>query len=148
MAVPSSVPPVPLIAVMNSSADLVRLLQTALEDEGFRTVTLVSTIAGGATGPLAFLREHEPAAAVYSISPPYRESWEILQAVRRQWHAGRYVITTTNLGALRACVGPADAIELVGKPFDLDQITQALRRVLGERPVAPDDTELTACSSG
>lgn len=133
---------------MNSSADLVRILQTALEDDGFRTVTLVSTIAGGARGPLAFLREHDPAAAVYSISPPYRESWAILQAVRRQWHAGRYVITTTNLGALRACVGPADALELVGKPFDLDQITQALRRVLGDRPAAPADTALTGCPSG
>lgn len=145
MAAPCSAP---LIAVMNSSADLVRILQIALEDDGFRTVTLVSTIVGRATGPLAFLREHEPAAAVYSISPPYRESWEILQAVRRQWRGGRYVITTTNLGALRACVGPADAIELVGKPFDLDQITQALRRVLGERHGAPGDTALTVCPSG
>src|SRR5579871_5504064 len=125
MTLPSSAP---LIAVMNSSADLVRLLQTALEDEGFRTVTLVSTIAGGAAGPLAFLREHEPAAAVYSISPPYRESWEILREVRRHWRDGHFVVTTTNVGALRACVGPADAIELIGKPFDLDEITRALRR--------------------
>src|SRR5579871_6333782 len=110
MTLPSSAP---LIAVMNSSADLVRILQTALEDDGFRTVSLVSTIAGGATGPLAFLREHEPTAAVYSISPPYRESWAILQEIRQRWQDGYYVITTTNIGALRACVGPADAIELI-----------------------------------
>jgi DNA-binding NtrC family response regulator len=120
----------PLIAVMNSSRDLVNVLKTALEEDGFRTITLVSTIVGGATGPLAFLREHEPAAAVYSVSPPYRESWDILQDVRRQWHDGRFVITTTNIGALRACVGSADAIELIGKPFDLDEITRTLRRVL------------------
>jgi hypothetical protein len=63
----------PLIAVMNSSRDLVNVLKTALEEDGFRTITLVSTIVGGATGPLAFLREHEPAAAVYSVSPSYRD---------------------------------------------------------------------------
>jgi DNA-binding response OmpR family regulator len=83
----------PLIAVMNSSRDLVNVLQTALIADGFRTVTLVSTIVGGAEGPLAFLREHQPAAAVYSISPPYRESWDILQEVRRQWQHGHFVIT-------------------------------------------------------
>jgi DNA-binding NtrC family response regulator len=133
----------PLIAVMNSSRDLVTILQTALEEDGFRTISLVSTIVGGASGPLAFLREHEPVAAVYSISPPYRESWQILQDVRRQWQGGHFVITTTNLGALRACVGPADAIELVGKPFDLDDITQALRRVLAARQAALADTTRT-----
>lgn len=128
----------PLIAVMNSSRDLVNVLKTALEEDGFRTITLVSTIVGGAIGPLAFLREHEPAAAVYSVSPPYRESWDILQDVRRQWQDGRFVITTTNIGALRACVGPADAIELIGKPFDLDEITRSLRRVLASAHSAGD----------
>lgn len=135
----------PLIAVLNSSADLVRILQTALEEDGFHTVTLVSTIADGAAGPLAFLRTHQPAAAVCSISPPYRTSWDILQEIRQQWQDGHYVITTTNLGALRACVGPADAIELIGKPFDLDEITGALRRVLAERQAVLDAAALTSC---
>ena len=128
----------PLIAVMNSSRDLVNILEAALAQDGFRTVTLVSTILGGAAGPLAFLREHQPAAAVYSVSPPYRESWDILQEVRRHWQGGPFVITTTNVGGLRACVGPAEAIELIGKPFDLDEITRALRRALADRPATLD----------
>jgi DNA-binding NtrC family response regulator len=134
----------PLIAVMNSSRDLVNVLQAALVHQGFRTVTLVSTIVGGATGPLAFLREHEPAAAVYSVSPPYRESWDILQEVRQSWQHGHFVITTTNVGALRSWVGPADAIELIGKPFDLDEITQALRRVLAARQATLDSAATTS----
>jgi hypothetical protein len=78
----------PLIAVMNSSRDLVTLLQTALEQDGFRTISLVSTLIGGASSPLAFLREHEPAAAVYSVSPPYQEGWAILEEVRQRWQGG------------------------------------------------------------
>lgn len=132
----------PLIAVMNSSRDLVNVLKDALTLDGFRTVTLVSTIVGGAAGQLAFLRKHEPAAAVYSISPPYRESWDILQEVRRHWQNGYFVVTTTNVGALRSCVGSADAIELIGKPFDLDEITQALRRVLAARQAMLGDGAL------
>jgi DNA-binding NtrC family response regulator len=128
----------PLIAVLNSSRDLVTLLQTALEQDGFRTISLVSTLTSGATGPLAFLQEHEPAAAVYSVSPPYQESWAILEEVRQRWQGGRFVITTTNAGALRAFVRTADAIELIGKPFDLDVITQALRRVLAAEPPTDD----------
>lgn len=137
----------PIIAVMNSSRDLVNVLQTALEQDGFRTISLVSTIVGGATGPVAFLREHQPAAAVYSISPPYRESWDILQEVRRQWQDGHFVITTTNVGALRACVGPAEAIELIGKPFDLDEITRALRRVLIARSATGDEDADNVCAA-
>jgi DNA-binding response OmpR family regulator len=134
----------PLIAVMNSSRDLVTVLQDALTQDGFRTVTLVSSIVGGADSPLAFLRQHQPAAVVYSLSPPYRESWDILQEVRRQWSAGHFVITTTNIGGLRSCVGPAEALELIGKPFDLDEITGALRRVLAAGPPISDAAATSA----
>jgi DNA-binding NtrC family response regulator len=137
--------PRPLIAVMDSSADLVSLLQTALEGDGFRTVTHVSTVADGVAGQLAFLHRYRPVATVYSVSPPYRAGWDTLQEIRQQWAGGRYVITTTNLGALRACVGPADAIEFIGKPLDLDAITQALRHAL-TAPHAPSDAR--AISSG
>ena len=139
-------PLTPLVAVLNSSADLVRILETALQEDGYRIVTLVSTIADGAAGPLAFLRKHEPVATVYSISPPYQESWDILLEIRQQWQGGHYVITTTNIGALRACVGPAEAIELIGKPFDLDEITQALRRVLAVRAAELGDVVIATGS--
>lgn len=126
----------PLVAVINSSQDIVTILQSALAQDGFPSVALVSTIAGGASAPLAFLREQQPAAVLYSVSPPYRESWQILQAVRRDWPGACFVVTTTNVGALRSYVDAADAIELIGKPFDLDEITRALRRVLDMPPAA------------
>jgi DNA-binding NtrC family response regulator len=138
----------PLIAVMNSSRDLVMLLQEALEGDGFRTIPHIDTIMSGASGPLAFLRDHQPAVAVYSISPPYAESWAIFQEVRWQWQGGRFVLTTTNLGALRAVSGPTDALELVGKPFDLDSITQALRRVLAAPHPADDRTTDSVGTAG
>jgi hypothetical protein len=40
------------------------------------------------------------------------------------------VLTTTNKRALDALVGRTPAQELVGKPFDLDALVQAVRRAL------------------
>jgi DNA-binding NtrC family response regulator len=127
----------PLIAVMNSSTDLVNLLQTSLVQDGFRVVTHVSTIRSGVDDVLTFLREQQPDAVVYSVSPPYRESWDVLAAVRRLWRQACFVVVTTNTGALRRWVGPADAIELIGKPFDLDQITRAVQQTLIASVAAP-----------
>jgi DNA-binding NtrC family response regulator len=129
----------PLIAVMNSSQDLVDFLQASLVPDGFRAVTHVSTIRSGAAGPLTFLWEHQPDAVVYSVSPPYRESWDILAEVRRRWSQACFVVVTTNVGALRQWIGPTDAMELLGKPFDLDQLTRAVQQALAARVAADVD---------
>jgi len=129
-------PAAPLIAVMNSSRDLVTLLQTSLVQDGFRAVTHVSTLGSGVADVLAFLQVEHPDVVVYSVSPPYRESWDILTEVRRQCPHPSFVVVTTNVGALRQWVSPADAIELIGKPCDLDQITRAVQHALAARPAA------------
>jgi DNA-binding response OmpR family regulator len=120
----------PLIAVMDSSRDLVSILQSALDEDGFRTVGRVATRDEDATVPLAFLRDHQPAAVVYNVSPLDPASWTCLTDLRRQWQRGHFLLTTTNLGALRAHVGPSDPSALLGKPFDLSALTTSLRRVL------------------
>src|SRR3984893_4201890 len=122
---------------MNSSTDLVNLLQQSLAQDDFRVVTHVSTIRSGVDDVLTFLREQQPDAVVYSVSPPYRESWDVLAAVRRLWRQACFVVVTTNTGAVRRWVGPADAIELIGKPFALDQITRAVQQALAARVAAP-----------
>ena len=47
-----------------------------------------------------------------------------------------FVLTTTNKPALDALVGPTDALEIIGKPFDLDQLVAAVRRALARRDAA------------
>jgi DNA-binding NtrC family response regulator len=127
----------PLIAVMNSSRDLVTLLETSLVQDGFRVITHVSTLRRGVDDVLSFLQEQRPDAVVYSVSPPYRESWDVLAAVRRLWRQACFVVVTTNVGALRQWVGAADAIELIGKPFDLDHITRAVQQALAASVATP-----------
>jgi hypothetical protein len=40
------------------------------------------------------------------------------------------VLTTVNKAALDLLVGPTPAFELVGRPYDLDHILQAVHRAL------------------
>jgi hypothetical protein len=42
------------------------------------------------------------------------------------------VLTTTHKGHLEELVGPTDAIEIVGKPYDVNQVIGAVRRGLGQ----------------
>ena len=42
----------------------------------------------------------------------------------------RFVLTTTNKPALDKLVGATEAIEIIGKPYDLERVVEAVRTAL------------------
>lgn len=118
------------VAVFNSSPEVVEMLRTALEGEGFHTVAAhVPDIKSGQSDLLAFLADHDPPVLVYDVSPPYEENWTFLRLIQDTEAARNreFVITTTNKRALEALVGPTAAHEVIGKPYDLNVIIEAVR---------------------
>ena len=124
----------PIIAVFNSSGDTVEMLRTALEADGLHTVSgHIGELKKGELDFVAFVEHHRPAVIVYDISPPYETNWNFLRLVRSSQPAqtSRFILTTTNKPVLDKLVGENEAIEIIGKPYDLDRVVAAVRGALG-----------------
>jgi DNA-binding NtrC family response regulator len=124
----------PCVAIINTSEETIQLLQELMMDEGFATViAYVPEFKRGVRDIDAFFHEHQPQAVLYDIAIPYIENWTFFKdqvLARNLLPATCFVITTTNRTVLDLLVGPTNAIELIGRPFDLDTIVQAVNRAL------------------
>lgn len=124
-----------MAAIINTSAEVADLLALVLHDEGFRTVTAyVPDLKGGKQDLGSLLRQYDTRVVVWDIALPYEENWAFFQHARTDpaAHGRRFVLTTTNKHVLEHLVGPTGAHELIGKPFDLDELAQAVRRALAD----------------
>ena len=83
---------------------------------------------------ISFVEHHAPSVIVYDISPPYDLNWNFLRLVRSSEPVKdlQFVLTTTNKPALDKLVGETKAIEIIGKPYDLQQVIQAVRSALAQ----------------
>ncbi|MCL6648519.1 MAG: hypothetical protein K6U89_09320 [Chloroflexi bacterium] len=128
----------PLIAVLNSSSEVIRILRETLEADGFRTVGYhVGSAQSGEETAEAFFARYRPRVAIYDISIPYDRNWQVFLdfATSEAANGCRFVLTTTNKRALEEIVGPTGALEIIGKPFDLEEVVRAVRRALeGSEP--------------
>ena len=126
-------PSAPVVAVVNTSEDISRLLSEVLIIEGFHPVVgYAIDFREGRQDVAAFLAEHDPAALIWDIALPYEQNWTYFQQVAQSDAARgrRFVLTTTNKQALERLVGPTAAHELLGKPYDLDELMAAVHRAV------------------
>ncbi len=136
----SNTDPAPLVAVVNTSVEVVALLEMVLQSEGLRTVSAyVPDLKHDQPDARAFLTQHDPPVVVWDIALPYAENWTFFESVRGSDAAkGRqFVLTTTNKRVLEELVGPPNPRVLVGRPFDLDDVITAVHRALAAARAIP-----------
>jgi CheY-like chemotaxis protein len=127
----------PVVAVINTSPDVVELLRNVLQSAGYVAVSsFTNEIRDGAIDVERFIRQHDPKVIIYDVAPPYEANWRLFEHIRSMpAMRGRFfVITTTNARHVEHLAGRDQQVfEVVGKPLDLDAIVAATRQALNAR---------------
>ena len=129
------VPSRPLVAVFNSSDDLVELLRILLENSGFVVVTgHIDDLRKGKLDLQSFVDQHKPGAVLYDLIPPYDRQWAFVDHLRQTSPLKDvpFVITSTNAKMAKELAGRSEhVVEVLGRPFEFDQVVAAIRKAIG-----------------
>ena len=121
----------PVIAVINSTPDIVDMLRLAIEQAGFVVVTaLTFELRDGHVDLGQFIKQHDPLVVVYDIAPPYEANWHLFQHVAEMpvMKGRQFVITSTNARHVEGIAGPQQHVyEIVGKSYDLGEVVRAVK---------------------
>jgi CheY-like chemotaxis protein len=129
----------PTVAVFNDNSDTLSVISTWLEVHGIRTVNAqLPNMRRGHEDVLAFLAKYVPNAIVFDVGMPYEPNWDFLGVIRLMPESALIpiVVTTSNKTALERLVGESGAVELHGKPADLNELLREIERVSAGRSVA------------
>jgi DNA-binding response OmpR family regulator len=138
---PGPTPSKPGVALINASDDTVEMVQRMLSASGIDCLTgcHFADLKKGNVDFAQFLAKYDPQVVIFDISPPYAENWRFFKTLRdaKTMEGRGLVLTTTNKDRLDEIVGEdSTAIEIVGKPYDLQQITAAITAALRTVDVA------------
>jgi CheY-like chemotaxis protein len=127
-----------IIAIFNSNPDAIDMLTSALSAAGFVVVSaLVHELRERDVDLEDFLSTHKPAVIVFDVAPPYGLNWRLLERLRAMPSAqdSRFVVTSVNpQRAEELSRGEYQIHEVVGKPYDLGRITDAVKDAFRARP--------------
>ena len=113
------------VAIFNSSEDTTDMLRELFEHAGFVVVSAYThALRDGKTDLEGLMRQYDPQVIVYDIALPYEENWRLYQKIRSS-PACRdvpFVLTSTNAAQVQKVASGEPLMELVGKPYDLDEL--------------------------
>lgn len=127
-----------VVAVVSATPDALTILRMALEHAGFAVVTaLTPEVRDGIVDLDAVFRQHQPRVVVYEVAPPYEAEWRALERYRATAAAARcaFVITSTSHARVsRLAAGDPQIVAVLGTPYELDEIVQAVRGAMRGAP--------------
>ncbi len=131
----SSAPP--RIAIINNDSSVLETVTMLLEDEGYIVVpALVDTLLAEGGRFTQFLEDYAPQVVLWDISPPYEVNWQRFQQIKHlpQMQNCPCILTTTDARRLEDLTCRAAGVAgILGKPFDLERMLNAIQKALAER---------------
>jgi len=99
LAASTTVTPPDVVAVINTSPDVVDMLRLTLEHAGIVVVSAMTwEVRDGEVDLERFMLQHRPKVVLYDVAPPYESNWLLFEHIRAMpVMAGvHFVLTTTN----------------------------------------------------
>jgi len=128
---------------MNNSADTLDLLRHYLEFQGFAVETCnLGRLRREGIDVADTVADMHPDVVVFDIALPYDVNWEICAALQQDPRIDApFVLTTTNRAAVERLTGAREVIEILGKPYDLEHVAEAVRAAVAARDKTPGGGE-------
>jgi len=127
--------PTATVAIVETNQDIAEMLRLLLTQEGYRVVTVpLADLVQGQGEPGALLATHDPDVIIWDIGYPYADHWARFQRLwlHRSARGRGFILTTTNPDLFAAIHETAPGVVLFSKPYDLDQLLEAVRRLTVE----------------
>ena len=128
----------PVVALINSTPDVIDMLRIAFEQAGFVAVsTFTYLIRDGDVDLESFLGQHRPDVIVYDIAPPYQSNWELFLHLRELpgFRDRPVVLTSTNPARVQQLFATSQAVfEIVETPYEIMQLVDRVAQAAGRRP--------------
>ena len=125
----------PVVAIFNTSPDTIEMLRLVLEPAGYVVIGAYTyEIRDGDIDVEAMVEQHRPKLVIYDVAPPYERNWRLFEHISRMpaLKGIKFLITTTNVRQVRESAGQDREIyEIVGKPYDLGLIVEAVNQAIG-----------------
>ena len=102
-----------------------KLVQLALEESGIP----VTAVADGARA-IALIRNERPAVLVLDLTLPGADGFAVAEAVRDVHGDAVPIVVVTADHSARDKAAAIGAVGHLGKPFDIDELTQLVERAL------------------
>lgn len=119
----------PLVGIIDSNQDLIELMEIWIGNIGFRTASEnLIRIKDKPERYLRFLSRYDPRVLAIDVPIPYEENWNFIRGLMnlKESEGRGFVLTTTNKPRLERLVNATETLELVGKPFDLDELAKKI----------------------
>ena len=113
------------VLVIDDDWRIRELVQLALEESGIS----VTAVADGARA-IALIRNERPAVLVLDLTLPGVDGFAVAEAVRNVHGEAVPIVVVSADDSARAKAAAIGAVGHLGKPFDIDELTQLVERAL------------------